>query len=174
LKMKPIEGSETSAFRTQTPGNYPKENILRKEHGESLKSRNQVPFLASCSVTLGRCTFPNASDRISQKKKNIYICSSAYFYGCRPAYVRTYIHTYIHTQRLNFSCLFPVWKRSFPFHRDGILVLLLMTEISSLMQYPFFFLSLFLPATKFRINKAALVLPPLYALLVWFLPLPAC
>ena len=40
LKMKPIEGSETSAFRTQTPGNYPKENILRKEHGESLKSRN--------------------------------------------------------------------------------------------------------------------------------------
>ena len=32
--------SETSAFRTQTPGNYPKENILHKEHGESLKSTN--------------------------------------------------------------------------------------------------------------------------------------
>ena len=29
LKMEPIEGSETSAFRTQTPGNYPKENILQ-------------------------------------------------------------------------------------------------------------------------------------------------
>ena len=28
MKMEPIEGSETSAFRTQTPGNYPKENIL--------------------------------------------------------------------------------------------------------------------------------------------------
>jgi len=26
--MDPIDGSETSAFRTQTPGNYPKENIL--------------------------------------------------------------------------------------------------------------------------------------------------
>ena len=39
LKMEPIEGSETSAFRTPTPGNYPKENILHKEHGESLKSR---------------------------------------------------------------------------------------------------------------------------------------
>jgi len=26
--MEPIEGSETSAFRTQTLGNYPKENIL--------------------------------------------------------------------------------------------------------------------------------------------------
>jgi len=38
LKMEPIEGSETSDFRTQTPENYPKENILHKEHGESLKS----------------------------------------------------------------------------------------------------------------------------------------
>ena len=26
--MEPIDGSEMSAFRTQTPGNYPKENIL--------------------------------------------------------------------------------------------------------------------------------------------------
>ena len=26
--MESTEGSETSAFRTQTPGNYPKENIL--------------------------------------------------------------------------------------------------------------------------------------------------
>jgi hypothetical protein len=39
LKMEPIEGSETSAFTTQTPRNYPKENILHKEQGESLKSR---------------------------------------------------------------------------------------------------------------------------------------
>jgi hypothetical protein len=40
MKMEPIESSETSAFKTQTPGKYPKENILHKEHGESLKSRN--------------------------------------------------------------------------------------------------------------------------------------
>ena len=40
--MEPIEGSETSAFRTQTPGNYPKENILHIEHGENLKSRNRL------------------------------------------------------------------------------------------------------------------------------------
>ena len=39
MKMELIEGSETSAIRTQTPGNYPKENILHIEHGESLKSR---------------------------------------------------------------------------------------------------------------------------------------
>ena len=42
--MEPIDGSETSAFRTQTPGNYPKENTLHKEHGESLKSRNSPLF----------------------------------------------------------------------------------------------------------------------------------
>ena len=29
-KMEPIEGSETSAFKPQTPGKYPKENILHK------------------------------------------------------------------------------------------------------------------------------------------------
>ena len=38
--MEPIEGSETSAFKTPPPGNYPKENIIHKEPGESLKSRN--------------------------------------------------------------------------------------------------------------------------------------
>jgi len=38
-KMEPIEGSETSAIRAKTPRNYPKENILHIEHGESLKSR---------------------------------------------------------------------------------------------------------------------------------------
>jgi len=37
--MELIEGSETSAIRTQTSGNYLKENILHIEHGESLKSR---------------------------------------------------------------------------------------------------------------------------------------
>jgi hypothetical protein len=40
MKMEPIESSETSVFKTQTPGKYPKENILLKEHDESLKSRN--------------------------------------------------------------------------------------------------------------------------------------
>jgi len=41
MKMELVEGSETSAIRTQTPGNYPKENILHIEHSESLKSRNK-------------------------------------------------------------------------------------------------------------------------------------
>ena len=29
--------SETSAYKIQTPGNYPEENIQHTEHGESLK-----------------------------------------------------------------------------------------------------------------------------------------
>ena len=40
MKMETIEVSETSSFGIQTPGNYPKENIIHKDHGESLKSRN--------------------------------------------------------------------------------------------------------------------------------------
>jgi len=33
------ECSETSAYKLQTPGNYPEESIRHSEHGESLKSR---------------------------------------------------------------------------------------------------------------------------------------
>jgi len=36
--MERIEGSETSEIINQTPGNYPKENLLYSVHGESLKS----------------------------------------------------------------------------------------------------------------------------------------
>ena len=38
--MEPIVSSETSAIRTQTPGNYPKRNKLHLEHGESLKTKS--------------------------------------------------------------------------------------------------------------------------------------
>ena len=44
MKMEPIVSSETSAIRTQTPGNYPKRNKLHLEHGESLKTR-MIPRL---------------------------------------------------------------------------------------------------------------------------------
>jgi len=40
MKMEKTECSETSAYKTQTPGNYPEENIQHSEQGESLKSRN--------------------------------------------------------------------------------------------------------------------------------------
>ena len=37
--MEQTECSETSAYKIQTPGNYPKESIQHTEHGESLKLR---------------------------------------------------------------------------------------------------------------------------------------
>jgi hypothetical protein len=48
MKMEQTECSETSAYKIQTPGNYPEENIQHTEHGESLKSRklkgvDQIP-----------------------------------------------------------------------------------------------------------------------------------
>jgi hypothetical protein len=36
------ECSETSAYKIQTHGNYPKEIIQHSEHGESLKSRTNI------------------------------------------------------------------------------------------------------------------------------------
>ena len=42
MKMEPIVSSETSAIRTQTPGNYPKRNNLHLEHGESLRTTKNV------------------------------------------------------------------------------------------------------------------------------------
>ena len=56
--MELIERSETLAFRTQTSGNYPKENILHKEHGESLKSRNNLVYslYCYCDIALHVCS----------------------------------------------------------------------------------------------------------------------
>jgi hypothetical protein len=42
--MEQTECSETSAYKIQTPGNYPEENIQYSEHGESLKSRTQYKY----------------------------------------------------------------------------------------------------------------------------------
>jgi hypothetical protein len=39
MKVEPIRSSETSSIKTQTPGNYPKRNILQLKHCESLKTR---------------------------------------------------------------------------------------------------------------------------------------
>ena len=56
--MEPIEGSETSAFKPQTPGKYPKENILLGKYSfvnRTIKSWDQLHagLLASLSCKLG-------------------------------------------------------------------------------------------------------------------------
>jgi len=59
MKTEPIEGSETSAFRTQTPGNYPKENILQfvsyfneiaANSGPITKGRWPAPYKIHCCL----------------------------------------------------------------------------------------------------------------------------
>jgi hypothetical protein len=47
MKMEQTERSETSAYKIQTPGNYPEESIQLSQHGESLKSRNESHFAAT-------------------------------------------------------------------------------------------------------------------------------
>jgi hypothetical protein len=42
MKMEPIEGSETSDFKTQKPGKYPKENILHKKFNSSIQKGIQA------------------------------------------------------------------------------------------------------------------------------------
>jgi len=39
MKIEQTVCSKTSAYKIQTLGDYPEENIQRTEHGESLKSR---------------------------------------------------------------------------------------------------------------------------------------
>ena len=52
MKMEQTECSETSAYKIQTPGNYPEESKQNSEHGESLKSRKISNFLNSRSRCL--------------------------------------------------------------------------------------------------------------------------
>jgi hypothetical protein len=42
METEQIECSETSAYKIQTPGNYPEESIQHSEHGKSLKSRRHT------------------------------------------------------------------------------------------------------------------------------------
>jgi len=64
MKMELIEGSETSAIRTQTPGNYPKENMLHIEHGGSLKSTKIVgTYVTAVQVRIQMCSEGEISSR---------------------------------------------------------------------------------------------------------------
>jgi len=46
MKMEQTERPETSAYKIQTPANYPEKNIQHTEKGESLKSRRR------CFITI--------------------------------------------------------------------------------------------------------------------------
>ena len=61
--MEPIEGSETSAFKPQTPGKYPKENILHEltdayskhTHRHYLTTSHLVTMLLESVETINTC-----------------------------------------------------------------------------------------------------------------------
>jgi len=48
--MEQTECSETSAYKIQTPGNYPEERTQHLEQGESLKSINNGPTSSFSSL----------------------------------------------------------------------------------------------------------------------------
>jgi hypothetical protein len=54
MEMEQTECSETSAYKMQTPGNYPEENIQHTEHGEGLKSRIVVKYFPLAYVLVLR------------------------------------------------------------------------------------------------------------------------
>ena len=47
MKMEETECSETSAYKTQTPWNYPEEIIRHSEHGEKFEIKNRFSFIAA-------------------------------------------------------------------------------------------------------------------------------
>jgi len=50
MKMEQTECSETSAYRIQTPGNYPEESIQHSKHGEGWKSRILLTYLRTYAL----------------------------------------------------------------------------------------------------------------------------
>jgi len=63
MKMEPIEGSETSAIRTKTPGNYPKDNILQMRIYSGLLRRTN-------NIQNGTTFYTPLHKQISASKQN--------------------------------------------------------------------------------------------------------
>jgi len=107
MKMEPIVSSETSAIRTQTPGNYPKRNKLHLEHGESLKTRYYYYYYC----TINKCTV-----FIYNLKSSTRIKYNACFGDKLPSSGRKNIVTldaqdsvYRRTYRWEFMCVVVSW-----------------------------------------------------------------
>jgi hypothetical protein len=76
VKVEQTECSETSAFKIQTPGNYPKEIIQHSKHGESLKSRIHLIYLRSFMVITFQHVAPyTITDLLQLCKYLMYQCT---------------------------------------------------------------------------------------------------
>ena len=79
MKMEQTECSETSAYKLQTPGNYPKESIQHTEHGESLKSRmGNAFFLFGLWAMISHCPWNPASWQKRVKISNFQLKESRF------------------------------------------------------------------------------------------------
>ena len=65
MKMEPIRSSETSAIKTQTPGNYPKRNILQLEFSFVSAYRTFCPVLTSTCLFLQLSAYPTSHMTLS-------------------------------------------------------------------------------------------------------------
>jgi hypothetical protein len=52
MKMEPIQCPETSAYKIQTPVNYPEDVILHPQHGKSLKTTIYDRYYKTCYVLI--------------------------------------------------------------------------------------------------------------------------
>jgi hypothetical protein len=67
MKMEHTECSETSAYKIQTPGNFPEERIRNSERGDSLKSRPKPMFTRNSSIIF----FRNLQNRKESRDLNV-------------------------------------------------------------------------------------------------------
>jgi hypothetical protein len=71
-RLEQTEGSETSAYKIQAPGNHPEGNIQHTEHGESLKSR--ITFCCLCSKCIGHRLQSFANRMLTITHNKIHRC----------------------------------------------------------------------------------------------------
>ena len=73
MKMEPIVSSETSAIKSQMPGNYPKRNKLHLQHGESLRTKkNKMIYKICCGVAHEYCGIPPYDGNVIRNYTNMY------------------------------------------------------------------------------------------------------
>jgi len=72
MKMEQTECSETSAYKIQTPGNYTEESIKHSEHGESLKSTDEVDMKRNIHPEKNSETSDACAARIFESKFDIF------------------------------------------------------------------------------------------------------
>jgi hypothetical protein len=74
MKMEPIQCSETSAYKIQTPGNYPEDNILQLDfylNSKGYKSNADIPGeLLACNLDIAE-RIKNREDQLRRRTRDL-------------------------------------------------------------------------------------------------------